>query len=210
VKEKRTLVLPIWHRLRQRQVERYSPTLAAKKGILTKSGIPFVVDQVASVLAGDSIGHGPVVGRRHVLEFFNPKNNLATTIAYNGEFRTPTPKNLESTTEVFVSTVRSALLTLRKIGALRNIRIRPTNYSPAAALKLIEQKTNIVCYASSKINPCTEAILESLNRRYNLGIRFVYMNDAENGKKRSIFLKTRELNESASIFEAESCATEKT
>lgn len=191
-RERRTVVLPIWHRIAREQVEKFSPILAARKAILTSDGLDSVVDHVASVLASDRLGGGPVPQRRHVLEFFNAKNDLVTTVVYNRKFKTPTPRAKESTTEVFISNVRSALDTLRRIGTQKGVALRPTNYHPTGVIGLLDQQTNIVAYASSKLNSCTGAILERLDRRYKLGVRFMYVNDVAAKKTKSIFSEARE------------------
>lgn len=197
----RVVLLPIWHEISKTRLARYSPTLAARKAINTRNGLQPLVDHIASVLWADAIGGGPVPPRRHVLQFFDPRNDAPTRIIYNRAYSTPTPTAQRSTTDEWLYEVRKALDTLRRIGSAGVATLRPTNYRTATLSSLLTAQVNLVSYASSKINPCTEAILERLNRRYGLGLRFLYQQDAADGKSRSVFSKSRENERVALSFQ---------
>lgn len=192
-RERRALVLPVWHDISKSRVARYSQILAARKAVLTRRGLDAVVDEIAAVVSGDRTGQGPVPQRRHVLEFFNPGNSLPTRLVYNRAYGTPTPKAQRSTTDEWLFEVCQAFTTLRRIGAATGATLRPTNYHPDSLPKLLTDQVNLVSYGSSKINPCTEALLENLDRRFSLDIRFVYQQDASSGKQRSVFSLDRQM-----------------
>lgn len=199
-RERRTVVFPIWHRMSQERLARYSEILAARKGVSTYHGLDVIVDNIAAVLFGDRTGQGPVPSRRHVLEFFNARNNLPTALVYNREYPTPTPKEQRSTTDKWLFEIQQTFATLKRIGAAKRVMPRPTNYHPSTLSMLLRDRFNIVSYASSKINPCTENILEGLNRRLDLGVRFVYQADAASGKQRSVFTPDRKGERVALLF----------
>lgn len=53
--EGKTKILPVWHRLEQTDMVRYSPLLAGVWAAKTKDGIDKVVDQIVEVLRGPSV-----------------------------------------------------------------------------------------------------------------------------------------------------------
>lgn len=48
--ESRTLLLPVWHRMSQQDIARFSPTLASKVGVPTDWGIEAVVEEIANTI----------------------------------------------------------------------------------------------------------------------------------------------------------------
>jgi len=141
----------------------------------------------------DSLRH------RNILRFFDPDNNLPTTIVFDREHKGRLSDHTKPTTQTWAFQVESILQELARDSFLKPPEMAASNYEAATIHDLVRQRRNLVTYASSKINPCTEDMLEILNPLLGLDIRFVYERDVGH-KQRSTFTHKRRGERAALVF----------
>lgn len=153
----------------------------------------------AHLLSAEYIEKLKSIRDRNTLEFFNPNNDLSTTMVFDRAYENRTPGNEVSTTQDWVFKVWAALKDIERIYQTKPPQHRPARYRVPTIHRLLKESRNLISYASSKINPCTEYMLEELNERLGLDLRFIYESDIGR-EKRSTFTRTRERDRAALIF----------
>lgn len=139
------------------------------------------------------------IRRRNILEFFNPHNNLPTVFVFDTKHRGRTDNRKESTTDAWRSAVEQALLELARISHGQSPKSRRCDDDPRTIHELVTLQKNLVTYASSKINPCADDILEEMNRLHGLDLRFLYEKDV--GRQvRSTFTSNRKSERISLVF----------
>lgn len=127
------------------------------------------------------------IRRRNTLEFFDPDNGLPTTLVYNASYPSPTRSTQISTTDEWLYGVRRTFDDMSLIYDTRGANLDERTITTA-----LKESRNVISYASSKINPCTEAMLQELNQRLGLDLWFIYESEAERKPSRTVFTRARQ------------------
>ncbi len=137
-----------------------------------------------------------------VMAFFTPPTRsrvvLVTNLGYEGPH--PYPGGV-STTVQFRDAVAISLNTLvRRASIASRQEIHSNRVSGDLLRGLLNGDDSVISYGSSKINKCTEMMLEHLSARAGQAIRFVLEEDLRSGKRESNFPTDEKAKRAALIW----------
>ncbi len=139
------------------------------------------------------------------LAFMTPPDRGEIVLATNRRYSGPYPDKKKSTTVVFYNKVTSILNLLAKRCAMDGWESCETDYVDEEDIRnLVQGPKNIISYASSKINKCTELILRVLYKDYGVDVAFLLETDLRRGRRDSQLPKLDEAERAALIWKGRS------